>query len=562
MELELHGRMHDVLVPLTEENEQKISELMFRVIHYNAVAISVYNDGRQFIGRLFVANRVTNFEVDEKYARYDAGKKVPIHEVMRFNSPFRALIETVGTVVYLDPHEMYIRGEEACLKIKLTKPADAVLGNKVAAVGLAEVGLVSPSLRAQSIEVLEPGRLPAPIRVESGEEINPMMNYELIEIEATLIEHGKRFDVNGQKQPTLLCRSGDQLFEVRYPSGVTDDQELVPGSKLRLVGVCDLIRGRYPRWRLDVVGFQLRIRSLEDVTVLVPPPWWNVRRLAWVVGMVSFLAVFFLAWIFLLQRIVHKQTRTIADKVELETVQEERQRISRELHDTLSQGLVGVAIRLQGSLRMLSSMKQHAVEQIRTVAENDASQGHASRISKAEEMVARDERQVRESLQVVQDMLDHCGEESRSSILYLRAGAVERMELQTAIVEVLTPMTDGADIEFSVDVTGAVLAFNQEAERHLMLVVKEAVTNAIKHAQATTVRVHLEYAEDALQISIMDDGCGFDPQQTVSGHYGIEGMNERVKLLGGRISIESEPGKGACVRLSVPDLTDWKGYDE
>jgi two-component system, NarL family, sensor histidine kinase YdfH len=82
--------------------------------------------------------------------------------------------------------------------------------------------------------------------------------------------------------------------------------------------------------------------------------------------------------------------------------------------------------------------------------------------------------------------------------------------------------------------------------------IAEGLTNIARHAQAKQVSLHLAEAGEELEIEIRDDGIGFEPQAVQTGHYGLVGMRERVRLAGGRLEIQSEAGKGTCLMIHFP----------
>jgi signal transduction histidine kinase len=92
-------------------------------------------------------------------------------------------------------------------------------------------------------------------------------------------------------------------------------------------------------------------------------------------------------------------------------------------------------------------------------------------------------------------------------------------------------------------------------ERDLLRIFQEALANAVKHAQARTVDVELNYAQDALALRVRDDGRGFDPDSlspALSGHYGLIGMRERAERIGGHLTLTSRPGEGTELLVEVP----------
>ena len=93
-----------------------------------------------------------------------------------------------------------------------------------------------------------------------------------------------------------------------------------------------------------------------------------------------------------------------------------------------------------------------------------------------------------------------------------------------------------------------------DIREHALRVVSEGLTNVARHAQASQVWIRVACGDDGLEVEVRDDGVGFDPAVAAaqSGHYGLLGMRERARLAGGTLVVESAPGKGAILRLSVP----------
>jgi signal transduction histidine kinase len=107
--------------------------------------------------------------------------------------------------------------------------------------------------------------------------------------------------------------------------------------------------------------------------------------------------------------------------------------------------------------------------------------------------------------------------------------------------------------------SGAPLDLGAESERSLLMVVREALQNALRHAAPDNVSVSLSSDRHGLQVEIADDGRGFDPSilNTSNGqHYGLIGMRERAEKLGGRLFLTSATGKGTQVRLNVPKIAE------
>jgi signal transduction histidine kinase len=229
------------------------------------------------------------------------------------------------------------------------------------------------------------------------------------------------------------------------------------------------------------------------------------------------------AWIALLRRQVARQTALIEAKVARETLQEERARMARELHDTLEQQLTGLSLQLDAAGDTLAESPEVA----------------------------------RSALVSAQGLLKHTRIEARRSIWDLRPSALEDGDLLAALRETLPQASPGARPAITIEATGAARRLPAAVESGLLRIASEAVTNAVKHAQATSVRVRLSHAPDAVELTVRDDGCGFDATaMPAAGHFGLTGMRERAARMNARLRIESRPGGGTTLTLTVFAKTD------
>jgi signal transduction histidine kinase/ligand-binding sensor domain-containing protein len=202
-------------------------------------------------------------------------------------------------------------------------------------------------------------------------------------------------------------------------------------------------------------------------------------------------------------------------------VLDERGRLAREIHDTLAQGFVGISSQLDAVALTLN--------------------GHVD--------VAR------KHLDLARKMVRHSLTEARRSVMDLRASALEGHDLPAALSEAAPQWTAGSTVEIRVDVEGDNRPLPEETEQHLLRIAQEAVTNAVKHAHASQVRIHLEMANRKLSLRVADNGQGFEQDEAfseVGGHFGLLGMRERAERLGGELLLHSEPGRGTEVAVTVP----------
>jgi signal transduction histidine kinase/ligand-binding sensor domain-containing protein len=206
---------------------------------------------------------------------------------------------------------------------------------------------------------------------------------------------------------------------------------------------------------------------------------------------------------------------------EFAAVLAERNRIARELHDTLAQGFTGVSMQLEAVSAKLGGA--------------EAAREHLNRARLL----------VRSSLA-----------EARRSVRDLRSELLDGASLGEALAGVARQLTDGSGVRAEVSVGGTQRRLPERVERNLFRVGQEALTNAARHAGATRVRVRLDYEGGRVRLEVEDDGRGFRASEQTnggdSGGFGLEGMRERVTQLGGELHIDSRPGAGTQVTATVP----------
>jgi signal transduction histidine kinase len=198
-------------------------------------------------------------------------------------------------------------------------------------------------------------------------------------------------------------------------------------------------------------------------------------------------------------------------------VHDERQRMAREIHDTLAQGLTGIVTQLQAAEHS-SNWRRHV----------HAAVGLA-----------------RESLS-----------EARRSVHALRPQPLQTATLSEALAEVVRRWSALHGVDVQLATTGTPRVMPPAAEAALLRAAQEALTNVAKYAQASRVGVTLSYLEKEVAVDVRDDGVGFDPSrrtESQNGGFGLVAMRQRVEALNGRLQIESEPGTGTAICASVPD---------
>lgn len=137
----------------------------------------------------------------------------------------------------------------------------------------------------------------------------------------------------------------------------------------------------------------------------------------------------------------------------------------------------------------------------------------------------------------------------------LRAGELETSDLTSVLHAAAHRWVAGSSLTVHVDIRDLRRRLPEDVEQNLLRIAQEAVTNAVKHARASSIRIALRREGDSVRLRVEDDGCGFEPPVTfsvVGGHFGILGMRERAERLRAHFSLESSPGAGTHVEVRIP----------
>jgi two-component system NarL family sensor kinase len=203
---------------------------------------------------------------------------------------------------------------------------------------------------------------------------------------------------------------------------------------------------------------------------------------------------------------------------------EERNRLAREIHDTLAQGLAALTMQLEVADALASSQ----------------------RVTNARLHAA-----VERALSLARSTLD----EARRSVLDLREAPLHGRTLVEALEALAADTRGGPGRRQTVDVVAdrdADAGLSPAIQSGLFRIAQQALANAERHARAREVVVRLTRAADAVHLRIEDDGAGFDPAEVPSDRFGLVGMRERARLLGGSLVVESAPDAGTVIDVVVP----------
>ncbi len=143
-------------------------------------------------------------------------------------------------------------------------------------------------------------------------------------------------------------------------------------------------------------------------------------------------------------------------------------------------------------------------------------------------------------------------EEARRSVLDLRAAPLERRSFCDALRDLVTQYGTEWNLESEFEAVGADRPLPIYVEAGLYRMAQEALTNVVRHAQAKKVCIHFTATPDQVELVVEDDGIGFDTEALAKGRFGLVGLNERTRLLGGTLEVCSVPGEGTEIKITVP----------
>jgi signal transduction histidine kinase len=354
---------------------------------------------------------------------------------------------------------------------------------------------------------------------------------------------------------TLMLQQDDLLFtaEAEMPQKTTPLAAVPIGSTIEVTGVCFTKSGEDKKLQ----GLQILMAGGNAFRILEKPSWLTPRRLLIGLSVLLVVAVAAVAWTVMVSRrnavlrqLIRENEKAQAElqeahdlleervkertaqlkfqitarkesELQFKAVLSERTRLAQELHDTLEQTLTGIALQLDTSSK-LAPVKPEASSRHLALARDLVAQGQV---------------------------------DVHRSVWDLRSRALEQFDLPGALIASSKQLTDGSPIRVEVNARGRVRPLPETVEENLLRIAQEALTNVIRHSQATAAEIELDYGPKTVALRVQDNGRGFNRNNgagPADGHFGLLGISERAIRLGAELTIQTEPGAGTIVRVQVP----------
>lgn len=501
------GGEFSVRVPV--EKEQALSYLVDSEVLIQGVCGSRYTSQRQLSGILFYVPELSYIKVQS------SAPEVPFSALLRFSpgTGTRHRVRVHGVVAYQLGNSLFLQSGAQGLRVLTDEETVLQAGDEIDVLGFPEVGESAPVLADAIFHRV--GHSSPPQTVPLALEL-PWEQFDgaLVSTEATLLDrHAQASELR------LLLRTGEQVFEATLQSQPGALDSIPINAHLKIVGICLVRSGGL--WAVPQ-SFRILLRSANDVVVLRTPSWWNFRHTAWLLGITAGILLLVLAWVAVLSRRWRGQMAIFRERLQRSGVLEERNRIAREIHDTIEQELAGITMQLD----LAADCFHHAPE------------------------VAK------EAVDAARQMSRHSMLEARRSVWDLRCHLLEHGDLVAAMAQTLKPLASPDRAQFEIVVRGQPSRLLPAVEMSLLRIAQEAVANAVHHGHARNIAVELQYDSGCVRLRIVDDGSGFDAQRTPPGHFGLLDMKERAQAMGSSLCIESAPGRGTVIAVEAPIQSD------
>lgn len=495
------------------------------VIRLRGLCFNLHNRNRQFVRPFVQVPRGVDVVMEKPPPELPfSGEPRPVASLLRFEKLTHKhghRVHVRGVVTHSQPGAvLWIRDRDQSLRVETTHDGPLQIGDEVDVAGFPARGGYSAVL--EDAVYLKRSSQPAPApHVLTDVSSALRKDADLVQLGARLVEL-RRFP--DSVALTLDWHETSVRAELHLPENTPAPASWVPGSVVQVSGICSVITDEAgPLGGLwEPRSFQLLLRSPADVVVIQPPPWWNAERVGWGISglLVLILGAVAVVMLALRRRLRDQDHRRAMAEAEFTAILSERNRVAREIHDTLSQSLGAISVQL---------------ELVRT---------------RAGELTAP----ARQHLAAAHQLARAALAEARDTIWNMRSQILERGDLAQALESILKQTTEGTGVMPEIRVEGSTRRLPPVVENNLLRIGQEAIMNASKHARPTRIGVELAFDGRTVRLGVSDDGIGFAngaPPSSGRRSFGLVGIKERAELLGGTVEIKSAPGQGTRVVVAV-----------
>jgi signal transduction histidine kinase len=425
-------------------------------------------------------------------------------------------VKVSGQIIHQRESEFFMMDGSNGVRFIAKHPACLEVGDLVDVVGFPELSSASPVLREAVVRKTGHAALPKARALGAEDLIRADLDSTRVQVKGLLVNQR-----NTPTEQALEMRVGLRSFLAVLPSLDREIRAIPAGSQLELTGTC-VMQGVSQ----DVASFGLLLNSPLDIAVLARPPWWTLEKLLVILGTLACVLAVTLLWITQLRRKVEQRGAELEIQIrerqrvqQQHAMEQERARIAQDLHDELGSGLTEISMLGARALSVPGPLEKRGpyLEQM----SNQATQ----MVTALDEIVW--------AMNPTHDSL-------ASMVSYFSLYAERFLGLANIAWHLEGPFNPD---DHAVD----------SRHRHqLFLAFKEALTNVVRHAGATEVRLHIQMEQGQVRLTIADNGRGWIGAGPTEEMDGLANMRARLEKLGGRFEVNSKTGQGTIVRFELP----------
>ena len=529
------------------------ADLVDSEVCLRGVALTRFNLRGEATGSWMVTRVPGDLVVEKLPPPPDAVPLVKLDRLLPFRAapigPHRVRVE--GTVSYSLPGNfVYLQDQGGAVQVETESDLELKPGDRVEAAGFVDISRFIGTLGDATVRKIGVGDPPVAVRISPSEILathrdargsRMFQDYDgqlircravLLAVESDKAENTSRILTLEQ---TRTAEYDNYTFRARlqHPEAPFLDS-LKPGSDLELTG---LVRLEFapeklhdPSGRSIPASLGLVLRDRNDVVVLKEPSWWTARHSKTLLSAALLTLAAAVAWNLQLKSQVRKKTQALLREknarrdaaLEFRTTMRERNRLAANLHDTLPQTMSAISLQLDATD---FALRQRGIDSM-------------------------------PPLEMVRTMVNFAEKELRSAVWEMRSFSLRGRSFSEALQDMAQRTGGGHSARISMHVDGPFEGIPDFVSGNLLLIVQEALRNALQHAQPTSISVTIRTKAPGapIHLEFVDDGTGFAPgsqKGPEQGHFGIVGMMERAERLGGTLWVDSTPGKGTRIVAQI-----------
>lgn len=529
-----NGQVLTVSLPHANRSKSYFADLIGATVAIDGVVVPADNSPRRQLGRILTAAGPDGIRIITPAV---ASPAVPtIDEIQGLRPSEIAALDrhrAVGQVLATWQDDTFLVKTDSgkISRVELANDILPAVGSHVEVIGFPESDLYRINLSRARVRTLAPpaaADLKAKdlkpddiVTTRNGRAIfKPLMHGQLVRFEGIV----RSLPNTSNNASPLQVETHGLTLPVDLNQSTAVLGQLAIGCRVLVTGICVM---ESENWRPNAVFPRVRsvrivLRSGEDLQILSRPSWFTVGRLFTILGVLSGILFAIIIWNLALRRQSEQRARKLAEesvaRAESDLRVEERTRLAVELHDSVAQNLTGVAMELEAARQYEQSASP----------------------------------ELRQHLEVAWNTLRSCRGELRNCLWDLRSRALEETDMNESIRRMLLPSVKDVTLKIRFAVPRSSL---QDNTAHTVLrIIRELVVNGIRHGHATEIAIAGTLDGGELCFSVRDNGSGFDPAAAPGvtlGHFGLEGVRERIRALCGTFGIESKPGTGAKATVRI-----------